>query len=789
MLFIGSDPPRTEHKAVKLLRFAIFLLIIPAAGCDRPRTGLYEVREAQLKELVAFYETSPWNRLEADARMELSRFYNDHAVTGESISEAETAARLYGKTGLFVQRFDALKAVADSKRETGDIRGALDLFDSLIDSAEEHGFITRKRDCLRSAASIHHQNTGDMVKAVAYIEKAASSARIAGDSRFELEILDDLGNILQAKGDLSGAIIAWSGALEIAETTLNYLSKKVLIERMAGSFETAGRVAEAESLLAKGISAASEAQDTSGEISFLLTLSRIRRERGDIGNGFGPARRAARLCSETGLKERRGESLKELSLLHRQIGEYELCRRSLGKAAALYEKAELPGPRAMVLRDLFDLDISVGRPASALDFALEALDLFDGIPDRSNRETLAAGLLPVITEVKGLPQAEEFFRGRLRSFHDGIDPAGEASLRMAMSRVLLDAEDPGGSRREVEAALEIYTHFDMLFPKLEALDLLALISGRQGDYDEAIKIRREIITRQMDADLKTNALMHKGRLRELYSIMGETESAETELREILELARSTGNPRIEAETFRSLAEMLRTRGEYHEALEALTAARELYRKSGDSRSLADADMLAADLLWNSGKTSDAIEACDSALEIYTGMGDLGRKLNCLNILGAYHQDSGRLHIAEETHRRALETARGIGLPAGIIFSLKNLGNVLAARADHPAAAAAYAEGANIAETAFETNAERELREKHITILDILKQPLQAAEQTTKLAGVKERQGDLPGAVHSFRDAISRFSAADYPARASTLETRLHELTGRNSTAAADHALK
>ena len=166
------------------------------------------------------------------------------------------------------------------------------------------------------------------------------------------------------------------------------------------------------------------------------------------------------------------------------------------------------------------------------------------------------------------------------------------------------------------------------------------------------------------------------------------------------------------------------------------------------------------------------------------MGDRSRKLNCLNILGSYYQDSGQLGKAEDTHRRALETAETIGLPDGIIYSLKNVGNVLTARGDYTGAAGVYTEGARKAEAAFLPNAEQELLEKCIMVYDTLNQPVPAGDQLVKLAELKLRRGDPGGAALSFSEAVSRLTAAGETARAATLEKRLLEITGSDSSSAA-----
>ncbi len=783
MPYSVAESSRRFDTAFKSL-IIFLLLLVSVSGCGSPRDSLFLVRETQLKELVKFYHSSRLTRLEADARMDLSLFYYEHGHTGESATEAYSAARLYEQTGLSSQRFNALRTAAVSKQEAGDITGALDLLDELLVSADREDNDPWKRDCYRFLATIHQSNTGEIDKAISYIEKALSSARTAGNCHSELELLNDFGSILQTKGDLLRTIETWTRALEISRITGNYQSEKIFLEHLASSTETAGLSEETEFWLAEGIAASVKTRDILGEMSFLLTLSRVRRERGDIKNGFEPARQALTLSSRAEMKELQGAALKELSLLHRQVGEYDSCRQALEQAADLYENANLPGSQAVILQDLFDLDIAVGRSESALDFALEALELYDDLHDWTNGASLAARILPVFAEMKGIRQAEEFLRPRIQAQRDRKDRTGEASLRTGLSWVLLGEGDLEGSRREAEAALEIYETGGMLLQRLSTLDLLAYIYERQADYEAAIELRSAIISIQAGSGLKAEELAQRSRLRDLYNSTGDTIAAEAELRRMLELARHTGNSLAEAGALLSHAATFQAKGDYDGALEALLEVEQLHRRAGDLRGLADIRMRAAALFWETGVTDRAVDACTEALELYSRMGDRSRKLNCLNILGSYYQDSGQLGKAEDTHRRALETAETIGLPDGIIYSLKNVGNVLTARGDYTGAAGVYTEGARKAEAAFLPNAEQELLEKCIMVYDTLNQPVPAGDQLVKLAELKLRRGDPGGAALSFSEAVSRLTAAGETARAATLEKRLLEITGSDSSSAA-----
>ncbi len=190
---------------------------------------------------------------------------------------------------------------------------------------------------------------------------------------------------------------------------------------------------------------------------------------------------------------------------------------------------------------------------------------------------------------------------------------------------------------------------------------------------------------------------------ELYRRMGEVlnwQARYTEAVEIygqlLELAKESGEPRLQSNAYYGLATSLGYQGDYQASLENAIQAEVFARTSDSPIDLIRALWVQGTTQFRLGKSEAALELGDKALGIAMELNDREEIGRCLNLVGAAYYVTGRYDKAEGFFERAVSIFEQLGNSRQGMDLLSNLGVIAEARGDHDVALERYQKALQIA---------------------------------------------------------------------------------------------
>jgi adenylate cyclase len=249
---------------------------------------------------------------------------------------------------------------------------------------------------------------------------------------------------------------------------------------------------------------------------------------------------------------------------------------------------------------------------------------------------------------------------------------GEANIPLA--EILLDLADVHDLVGDYDEALELYDEVRRLEVDIRAWRGLASAHRRRGEYEAALAVVDEGITREelRGQDLALLWLEAGWSL----SLLGRLDQARDVLRGALE---ATG-PRADKVAGQLLLELARTEaleGRFGEALEHGRRALEIFEDERSVRGLATALRVVGGIYKDLDRLDEAATCLRRGLEMAERVGAVEEIGGCLINLGRVEEDRGAIAEGIACDRRAIEEFERIGHGAGRARGYANLAHKLA----------------------------------------------------------------------------------------------------------------
>ncbi len=267
-----------------------------------------------------------------------------------------------------------------------------------------------------------------------------------------------------------------------------------------------------------------------------------------------------------------------------------LVLRIGGRPGALRRAVRLLANRAIVSRDDVDAALEAPGPPSSAPASSppEALDQLDRALDTGRFDEAAR----LIEGLGPLPGSQE-----------------RARLALASARVAIGRGDPAAAR----TALAGITEASLSGTQKRLWQLLhARASLRAGDYPEAAALAKEAAKDGARDGVAAEALSVRG---VALALTGEDAAARAVLEEAIQVARTTGEPRVEAVALGSAAIAHQRAGRAaaaHTAYEASLAAAE---KANDAATVATTRLNLAGIAQSDGELAEALAHLDAAIDM------------------------------------------------------------------------------------------------------------------------------------------------------------------------------
>jgi diguanylate cyclase (GGDEF)-like protein len=279
------------------------------------------------------------------------------------------------------------------------------------------------------------------------------------------------------------------------------------------------------------------------------------------------------------------------------------AERQVARARELLTKATRLGLRAGVLTCEGTIRETAGDNAQARTLYERAVQV---ATDTFDDEMLAAAL---------------FSRGYLRGLQ-GQYAAGLADLKRAQA---------------------VFEKIDLPDHALTALNAIAILYNRMGDYAQAIHIYEGALKAQRDAGMRREQAVTLHNLGRAHENLLEWDAAESAFRESLVISRELGYPRGEAYALRGLGAVANAKGDPQSGLATLERASALQRQTPDARLHAQIQLARGIALHQLGRSSASVGALREALAVF-------RQADSLNELRATHAELASV-LADEGNWR------------------------------------------------------------------------------------------------------------------------------------------
>ena len=323
---------------------------------------------------------------------------------------------------------------------------------------------------------------------------------------------------------------------------------------------------------------------------------------------------------------------------------------------------------------------------AAPDFDVAWLLLADTAQAIGDMDTAYDAIEQGLHAARSSPYLQRRFRAE-RALLDGDPPAAAAEWRARM------AETPDDTYAELGYARALGAGGDFKGATTALQKLVARDPNDARAWFELGKfsILEGQVQRAVDDYLVRALVLHKrsgnrygqaettNALGIGYARLGQTEEAEEQYREAVELRRAVGNQRGLATSLRNLGNILSQRGRFDEAANLLKQAGELHAKLGDQSGLAAVESEQGILAEERGDYPAALVHFRHALQTWQRVGEKSGTAQALNDIGFAQYQVGAYDDAQAYLMQAAAAFDGLGDETGKIRTQQNLGLLAIAR--------------------------------------------------------------------------------------------------------------
>jgi diguanylate cyclase (GGDEF)-like protein len=294
------------------------------------------------------------------------------------------------------------------------------------------------------------------------------------------------------------------------------------------------------------------------------------------------------------------------------------------------------------------------------DQAAAQIAVLNTLLPRAQQPGLAAGVLNCQGKALEISAAG----AQARTLYDqAVSVAGGAHDDRMLAQALLARGDVRGSTGAYAAGLSDLRAAQALFEQqktpqqaLTALDSIAIIYDRMGDYSEAAQMFKRAIAAQHDAGLRREEAVTWYNLGRTYEYLHQWESARSAFKFALESSTQLGYVRMQAYASRGLASIANAQDNPDEALALLLRSRNWQQQTPDALLLAQIELTAGRVLHRLGRLQDSAASLEQALAVFQQADSPAELAETYGELAAVRAELGDWRAAYDARSLAQSTA-------------------------------------------------------------------------------------------------------------------------------------
>jgi diguanylate cyclase (GGDEF)-like protein len=333
----------------------------------------------------------------------------------------------------------------------------------------------------------------------------------------------------------------------------------------------------------------------------------------------------------------------------------EISRRQAETALDLLRRE--PNPDLEIRAHLVLCDYYSERDRAAAE---EQIAAASALLPRATRQGLRAGVLNCQGET--LQTVGDNTQARVL-YDQAAAIATQAGDEQMLAEVLFSSGYLRGLRGEYAAGLNELRRAQTLFEQqqmpqhaLAALDSIAIIYNRMGDYTEAAHLYERALEAQHKAGLKREEIVTQHNLGRAHENLQEWDAARSAFAASLELSKQLDYVRGQAYALRGLATVANAQGNPDAAMTLLDRAIELQQRTPDVRLLAQIELARGVALHQLKRLKDSAIALEQALGVFRQADSLGELTPTYDELAAVEADLGNWRDAFDYRTLAQTTA-------------------------------------------------------------------------------------------------------------------------------------
>lgn len=209
---------------------------------------------------------------------------------------------------------------------------------------------------------------------------------------------------------------------------------------------------------------------------------------------------------------------------------------------------------------------------------------------------------------------------------------------------------------DLKRAQAIFEELELPHHSLTALNGIAILYNRMGDYVHAREMYKRALKEQRAAGLLREEAVTLHNLGRAHENLQEWDEAEAAFRHASEICHALEYPRCEAYALRGLAAIANARNQAGKALDLLARADVLQSGSPDARLRAQVQLARGIALWKQKKLTASAAALEDALRVFTEADSLHELRETYMVLAQVYADLGQFAVAYENMAKAKLTA-------------------------------------------------------------------------------------------------------------------------------------
>ncbi len=333
-----------------------------------------------------------------------------------------------------------------------------------------------------------------------------------------------------------------------------------------------------------------------------------------------------------------------------------------------------------------------GTAAVAFRFGQDAIELLDrhgrSVPVSLLRHSADAALTSGDGQA-GKELLERAARQAEAEGEEGTDALSQAIVIAEQARHLITRGELDEATQLLQRACQMFAAQGAEREAAIAMGSIADIATQRGDYDEALRIHRDIELPVYErlGDIRSAAITW-GQIADISYRRGDYDEALRIHRDItLPSFERLGDTREAAFTWGKIADITYQRGDYDEALRISRDIQlPVYERLGDTREAANTWGKIADISYRRGDYDEALRIHrDIQLPVYERLGDTREAANTWGKIANITYQRGDYDEAAKLQRRRLETNRQLGDLDGVAAACWDLAQIDFARQDFESA--------------------------------------------------------------------------------------------------------